>query len=255
ERHPQAVRRHHRRRDGADVVHAADAAHQGRRGRCSAAGEQDGHGPRDGRARQGDQPRVHVLRRLRPRAPPRRGRQGAGRRAGLPAAVAEGGQPRDPQDAAPPDGCRRRVHRHRRPHRRHRRDPQHQGVRGGEGAGVLPGDPGGQPRRPGVGAAARRPRPGGEGRRGARVPGRQPARRAPAEHPRDVRGVPRGLPQRQAAGARHRRTAFRREDDRRARRGPDLRPRHHAGRRRVVPRAHPRRTAAGGPDQGGARVM
>ncbi len=42
----------------------------------------------------------------------------------------------------------------------HRRDPQHQGLRGGEGPGVLPRDQGGQPRRPGAGARARRPAPG-----------------------------------------------------------------------------------------------
>jgi beta-lysine 5,6-aminomutase beta subunit len=39
-------------------------------------------------------------------------------------------------------GC---VHRHRRAHGRHRRDPQPQGHRGGEGPGVLPGAVGDQP--------------------------------------------------------------------------------------------------------------
>ena len=42
--------------------------------------------------------------------------------------------------------------------------------------------------------AARRAQPGGEGRRRPGLPGRHPARRPPAQHPRDVRGVPRGLP-------------------------------------------------------------
>ena len=50
---------------------------------------------------------------------------------------------------APAAGRRRRLHRHRRPHRRHRRDPQHQGLRGGEGPRVLLRDHRGEPRRPG----------------------------------------------------------------------------------------------------------
>ena len=44
------VRRHHRRRDGADVVHAARAAGPEGRGRRPAAGDQDGHRAGDGRA-------------------------------------------------------------------------------------------------------------------------------------------------------------------------------------------------------------
>ena len=83
-------------------------------------------------------------------------RQGAGRRARLPAADAQGGERRDQALAAPPAGRRGRLHRHRRPHGRHRRDPQHQGLRRGEGSGVLPRDQGRQPRRPGLGAAAGR---------------------------------------------------------------------------------------------------
>ena len=51
--HP-AVRRHHRRRHGAAVLHAADPARQGRRGRRRPAGQQDGHGPGAGRAHQAD---------------------------------------------------------------------------------------------------------------------------------------------------------------------------------------------------------
>ena len=73
-------------------LHAADAALQGRRGRRRPAGQQDGHGPGAGRARQADGARLHVLRRLRPGQPPRRPRQGRGRRARLPAADAQGGQ-------------------------------------------------------------------------------------------------------------------------------------------------------------------
>ena len=61
--------------------------------------------------------------------------------------------------AGPQAGRGRRLHRHRRAHGGHRRDPQRQGARGGEGPGVLPGDPGGEPGRPGRGA-----RPGGQGR-------------------------------------------------------------------------------------------
>ena len=41
--------------------------------------------------------------------------------------------------------------------------------------------------------------PRGEGRRRARLPGGHPARRPPAQHPRDVRGLPRGLPGRPSA--------------------------------------------------------
>ena len=65
------------------------------------------------------------------------------------------------KSAAPPAGRRRRLHRERRPHGRHRRDPQFQGFRRREGARVLPRARGRQPRRPGVGAAAGRagPRP------------------------------------------------------------------------------------------------
>ena len=130
--------------------------------------------------------------------PPGRPQRGRGRRARLPAADAEGGQRGDQARAAPPAGRRRRLHRHRRPHRRHRRDPQHQGLRGGEGAGVLPRAQGRQPRRPGLRAAAGRARRRGEGRRRAGLPGRHPARRPPAQHPRDVGGVPRGLPGRRS---------------------------------------------------------
>ena len=67
-----AVRRHHRRRHGAAELHPADAALQGRRGRRGPARQQDGHGPRARRARQADGGGLHLLRRLRPGAPPRR---------------------------------------------------------------------------------------------------------------------------------------------------------------------------------------
>ena len=98
------------------------------------------------------------------------------------------------RSAAPPAGRRGRLHRHRRPHRRHRRHPQHQGLRGREGAGVLPRDPRGQPRRAGLRAAARRPGARGEGRRRPGLPGHHPAGRPPAQHPGDVGRVPGGLP-------------------------------------------------------------
>ena len=68
------------------------------------------------------------------------------------------------------------------------------GFAGREGPGVLPGDQGREPRRPGAGARPGRPGPRGEGRRRAGLPGRHPARRPPDQHPRDVGGVPRGLP-------------------------------------------------------------
>ena len=97
-----------------------------------------------------------------------------------------------------------------------------------------------EPRRPGLGAPAGRGRPAGEGRRRPRLPGRHPARRAPAQHPGDVRGVPRGLPRRDAAAARRRRSPLRRDHGRRARRRPRLHPRYDARRGRVVhrPPAH-----------------
>ena len=64
-------------------------------GAAAPAGQQDGHGPRAGRARQGDGAGLHLLRRLRPGPPPRRPLEGRGRRARLPAAHAQGGQRRD----------------------------------------------------------------------------------------------------------------------------------------------------------------
>ena len=57
---------------------------------------------------------------------------------------------RDQAQPAAPAGGRGRLHRHRRPHGRHRRDPQHQGLRRREGAGVLPRAEGREPRRPGL---------------------------------------------------------------------------------------------------------
>ncbi len=111
---------------------------QGRRGRRRPAGQQDGHGSRAGGAREADGAGLHVLRRLRTGAPPGRPATGRGRRAGLPAAHAQGGQRRGQAGPAPPAGRRRRLHRHRRAHGRHRRDPEHQGLRRREGPGVLP---------------------------------------------------------------------------------------------------------------------
>ena len=119
-------------------------------GAAAQLAQQDGHGPGARRPRQADGGGVHLLRRLRPGEPPRRPVEGRGRRARLPAAHAQGGQRRDQAQPAPSAGRRGWLHRHRRPHRRHRRDPQHQGLRGREGPGVLPRAEGRQPRRPGV---------------------------------------------------------------------------------------------------------
>ena len=74
-------------------------------------------------------------------------------------------------------------------------------------------------------------------------PGGDPARRAPAQHPRDVGRVPRGLPGRPAPAAGRRRPALRRARHRGARRRPHLRPRHHARRGGQLPRARPDRPA------------
>ena len=70
----------------------------------------------------------------------------------------------------------------------------------------------------------------GEGRRGPGLPGGHPARRPPAQHPRDVGGLPRGLPGRDASAAGRRRPSVRRGDGRRAGRRPGLLPRHDARR-------------------------
>ena len=51
---------------------------------------------------------------------------------------------------------------------------------------------------------------GGAGRRRPGLAGRDPARRAPAQHPGDVGGVPRGVPGGRGAAARRRRAAVRR---------------------------------------------
>ena len=165
--HRPALRRHHRRRHGAGVVHAAAAARQAGRGRR----------PPAGRARWAWTRRCVVHAKAMgpdftffvvygPVQPPRRRLRGPGGRARVPAAVGQGGQRGDQVPAAPQAGRRRCLHRHRRAHGRHRRDPQRQGLRGGEGPGVLPGVQGGEPRRPGLGAG-----PGRAGERGdARTP-------------------------------------------------------------------------------------
>ena len=137
-------------------------ARQARRGGCPAARPEDGSRPGPDRAHQGDGPGLHLLRRLRKRPPPRQPRRRARRGARVPAPVGQGGECGDPKDAAPPARRRRGLHRHRRPHGRHRRDPQHQGLRRGEGPRVLPRDHGGQPRSPGARPGPRRPREGGE---------------------------------------------------------------------------------------------
>src|SRR3954466_13095514 len=98
-----SVRRQHRRRHGAAELHAPGPALEGGRGGCAPAGQQDGHGPGPGRAQQGDGPRLHLLRGLRPGEPPRRHQQGRGGRARLPAADSQGGH------AAVKQALRRRL--------------------------------------------------------------------------------------------------------------------------------------------------
>ena len=164
--HPP-VRRHHRRRHGADAASPCRCRTPSvAEGAAAAAGQQDGHGPGDGGARQADGAGLHVLRRLRPGQPPRRARQGRVVERDYPLLTPKEVNAAIKQRAAAPAGGRGRLHRHRRAHGRHRRDPQHQGVRGGEGPGVLPRGQGGEPRRPGLGArssssgpAPRRPTP------------------------------------------------------------------------------------------------
>ena len=115
----------------------------------------------------------------------------------------------DQADAAPPARRRRCLHRHRRAYRRHRRDPQHQGVRGGEGPGVLLRDHGGQPRRAG---ARPGPRRAGEGGAADAVLVSQVVTQKDAHihnTTADVGRVPRGVPGRAGADPRRRRSAVR----------------------------------------------
>ena len=141
------LRRHHRRRHGAAVVHAADPHPSGRRGRRRSSSA-DGIDPAwwctPSRWAPTSRSSWSTGRRTRGRPV-----HGAASSSGSTRCCREGGQRRDPDPAASPGGRGRCMHRHRRPHRRHRRDPQHQGLRGREGAGVLPGVRRGEPRRPG----------------------------------------------------------------------------------------------------------
>ncbi len=233
--HP-AVRRHHRRRHGAGQLHAADAALQGRRGRGRAAREQDGHRPGDGRARQADGAGLHVLRGLRAGQPPRRRRA----RSRSSSATTRCSRPRR-SNAAIKRALRRRlivvgacIG----------TDAHTVGIDAILNIKGFAGEKGLEYYRElkvvNLGAqvsvpAARRAGPRREGRRGARLPGRHPARRAPAQHPRDVGGVPRVLPRRQAPAADRRRAALRRGRRGGPRRRPRLQPRYDARRGRVVP--------------------
>jgi len=140
-----------------DVCGAPGRTAPGRRRRAAARG-QDGPGPRDGGARQGNGARLHLLHPLRPGQPPCRPRCGDRGRTGVPGPAGRRGEPADPFGAGPQAGRGRRLHRHRRAHGRHRRDPQRQGARGGEGPGILPPDPGGE-----HGVAGQRAGPGGQG--------------------------------------------------------------------------------------------
>ena len=119
--------------------------------------------------------------------------QGGGGRARLPAAAAQGGEPR--HQAA----LRRRlvvVGAASAPMPTRWASTRSSTSRGsrGEGPGVLPRAQGRQPRRAGPVPELVARGPTREGRRGAGLAGGHPARRSPAQHPGDVRGVPRGLP-------------------------------------------------------------
>ena len=152
------------------------------------------------------------------------------------------------------------VHRVRCAHRRHRCDPQHQGLRRREGPGVLLEPRGAQPRRAGVGPGAGGHGRDGQGRRRPRLAGRHPARRAPAQHQGDDGGLPGGVPPGAPAGDRRRRPALRRVDGRRARGRPHLRQGHDTGRGRLVPGAPTGQgrddhdVAGGGPGRSGGGV-
>ena len=86
-----------------------------------------------------------------------------------------------------------------------------------------------------LGAQVSRPRPrragaGRAGRRGPGVPGRHPAGRAPAQHPRDVGRVPRGVPRRRSGRCSSSAARASTSDGRRARRRQDIRQGHDARR-------------------------
>ena len=164
-------------------------------GAAAQLAREDGHRPRPGGARQADGSGLHLLRRVRPGQPPRGAGQGRGVRARLPAADPEGGQRADQEAPAPTAGGRGRVHRYRCAHRRHRRDPQHQGLRRGEGPGVLLRASRCTTSVPRCSVPELVGRRGhGEGRCGPRLAGRDPARRAPAQHQGDDGRVPGGVP-------------------------------------------------------------
>ena len=211
--------------------------------------------PGAARARQGDGPGLHLLRRLRQRSPTSSTSRGRGRRARVPAADRQGDQHRDQEAAAPQARRRRRLHRHRRPHGRHRRHPQHQGLRRREGPGVLPRDQGGQPRRPGARARARRH---GPGPRSARTPcssARWSPRRTPTSTTRRRcraafrEAYPAGqVPLLVVGGPR-----FEEGSAGVARRRPHLRPRHHPRRGRAATSSTSSPPARTQPDPRGAQ--
>ena len=205
-------------------LHPADAALQGRRGRRRPAGQQDGHGPRAGRARQADGAGLHLLRRLRPGEPPRRPSEvevverdyalltpkevnAAIKRALRRRMVVVGGCIGTDAHTVGIDAIL-----------------NIKGFAGEKGLEYYRElkvvNLGAQVSVPAAGRAGR----GGEGRRRAGLPGRHPARRPPAQHPRDVGRVPRGLPADAAPAAGRRRSAVRRDDGRRPRRRPRLHP-------------------------------
>ena len=145
------VRRHHRRRHGAGVVHPAGPARQAGRGRRAAAGRRRWAWTRRWWC---------TPRRWGPTSPSSSSTARVNHLVDLsavqvvereyPLLTAKEVNAAIKQRLRPQAGRGRRLHRHRRAHRRHRRDPQRQGLRGGEGPGVLPGDQGGEPRRPGA---------------------------------------------------------------------------------------------------------
>ena len=204
--------------------------------------DEDGPGPGDGGARQADGRRftffvvygsVNHLVDL---------SQVVGRRARLPAARGQGDQHAGQAAAAPQARRGRRVHRHRRAHGRHRRDPQRQGHRRREGPGVLPGAARWSTWAPRSACPSWSRRARAEKADAVLVSQVVTQRDAHLHNTREMSAAFReALPGRPAAAARRRRAALRRDDDRRARRRPHLRPGHHPARGRVVPRRRPDR--------------
>ncbi len=176
---------------------------------------------------------------------PRRSRSSS---ATIPLLTPQGGQRRHQAGAAPPAGRGRWLHRHRRAHGRHRRDPQHQGLRRREGPGVLPRAEGGQPRRPGLRARSWSPGPSEEKADAVLVSQVVTQRDAHLHNTREMSAAFReAYPERPTTAAGRRRPALRRGDGRGARRRPGLQPGHHARRGGLLPRPPARLDGTEGP--------